>query len=113
MLCFRFFGVIMLLLAFSATPGQAQRNPPPSALDPAQGVAPGPDPSAQRKLLTQMRKQRFEDMQRDSRKLLELAVELKQYVDNSGENILSLDVVRKAEEMEKLARQVKNNMRGD
>jgi hypothetical protein len=30
----------------------------------------------------------------------------------SGENVLSLDVMRKAEEMEKLARQIKINMRG-
>jgi hypothetical protein len=52
-------------------------------------------------------------MQRDSQKLLELATELKRYVDKSGENILSVEVLRKAEEMEKLARRVKENMRGE
>ena len=67
----------------------------------------------QRRSQSQRDKKRFEEMKRDSQKLLELATELKKYVDNSGEHILSLDVVRKAEEMEKLARQVKNNMRGD
>jgi hypothetical protein len=67
----------------------------------------------QRKAQNQRQKKRFEDMKRDSQKLLELATELQQYVDKSGENILSLDVVRKAEEMEKLARQVKNNMRAE
>jgi hypothetical protein len=65
----------------------------------------------QRELQTQRLKKRFADIQRDSQKLLELATELKRNVDKSGENILSLDVLRKAEEMEKLARQVKNNMR--
>jgi len=66
-----------------------------------------------RKLQTQQEKKRFEDIKRDSQKLLELAIELKYYVDKSGENVLSLNVVRKAEEMEKLSRQVKNNMRGN
>lgn len=70
------------------------------------------DLDMQRNLAIQRQKKRFEDVKRESQKLLELATELKQYVDQSGENILSLDVMRKAEEMEKLARQVKNNMRG-
>ncbi len=58
-------------------------------------------------------KKRYEEMKRDSQRLLELATELKQYVDKSGENVLSLEVLRKAEEMERLARQVKNNMRAE
>jgi hypothetical protein len=52
-------------------------------------------------------------MKRDSERLLVLATELKQYVDKSGEDFLSLEVLRKADEMEKLARQVKNNMRAE
>jgi hypothetical protein len=52
-------------------------------------------------------------MQHDSQKLLELATQLKQYVDQSGEHVLSMDVVRKAEEIEKLARRVKDRMRGN
>jgi hypothetical protein len=67
----------------------------------------------QRNMQKQRQKKRFEEMQRDSQKLLELATELKQYVDKSGEQILSVEVLRKAEEMEKLARRVKENMRGD
>src|SRR5438309_11505814 len=38
----------------------------------------------------------------DTEKLLKLATELKQYVDKSNSNTLSLDVVKKAEEIEKL-----------
>jgi hypothetical protein len=34
-------------------------------------------------------------------------------VDESGEHVLSMDVVRKAEEIEKLARRVKDHMRGN
>jgi hypothetical protein len=60
-------------------------------------------------------KQRNKDRQaaikRDTDKLLALATELKEYVDKSNEHVLSLDVVRKAEEIEKLARQVKEKMK--
>jgi hypothetical protein len=44
--------------------------------------------------------------------LLKLTTELKQYVDNSNENLLSVDVVKRAEEIEKLARSVKDKMKG-
>jgi hypothetical protein len=48
----------------------------------------------------------------DTDKLLRLAQELKQSVDKSSANVLSLDVVKKAEEIEKLAHSVKDRMRG-
>jgi hypothetical protein len=52
-------------------------------------------------------------LKRDTDKLVQLSTELKEYVDKSNENILSVDVVRKAEEIEKLAHSVKTKMRGD
>jgi hypothetical protein len=48
----------------------------------------------------------------DTDRLLKLAVELKDSVDKSSENVLSLDVVKKAEEIEKLAHSVKDKMKG-
>ena len=57
--------------------------------------------------------QRHADLKRDTDKLLQLSTELKQYVDRSNENILSVDVVKKAEEIEKLAHSVKVKMKGD
>jgi hypothetical protein len=60
-------------------------------------------------------KQRNKDRQaaikRDADKLLALATELKTYVDKSNEHVLSLDVVRKAEEIEKLAHEVREKMK--
>jgi hypothetical protein len=67
----------------------------------------------QQRARLQQQKQRFEEMQHDSKKLLELATELKHYVDQSGEHVLSLEVIKKAEEIEKLARRVKEHMRGN
>jgi hypothetical protein len=57
-------------------------------------------------------KERAAALKTDADKLLKLSVELKQYVDKSDENILSLDVIKKAEEIEKLARSVKEKMKG-
>lgn len=58
-------------------------------------------------------KERQERLKQDTDKLLNLATELKQYVDKSNENILSLDVIRKAEEIEKLAHQVREKMKAE
>jgi len=48
----------------------------------------------------------------DTDRLLRLAGELKDYVDKSNENMLSLNVMKKAEEIEKLARSVREKMKG-
>ena len=56
-------------------------------------------------------KQRQEDIRKDTQKLFQLATELKDAVDKSNEHVLSLDVVRKAEEVEKLAKKVKEKMK--
>jgi hypothetical protein len=58
-------------------------------------------------------KERQAALKRDTDKLLQLSTELKQYVDKSDENMLSLDVIKKAEEIEKLAHSVKDKMRGN
>jgi hypothetical protein len=59
-----------------------------------------------------LNKQRQADLKRDTDELLDLATELKKYVDKSNENLLSLEVLRKAEEIEKLAKSVKDKMKG-
>jgi hypothetical protein len=59
-----------------------------------------------------MNKQRQTSLQKDTDHLLELATQLKAYVDKSNEHTLSLDVVKKADEIEKLAKSVKEKMRG-
>jgi hypothetical protein len=57
-------------------------------------------------------KERVAAIKSDTDKLLKLSVELKSYVDKSDENVLSLDVIKKAEEIEKLAKSVKDKMKG-
>jgi len=57
-------------------------------------------------------KERVAALKTDTDKLLKLSVELKQYVDKSNENVLSLDVIKKADEIERLAKSVKDKMKG-
>ena len=59
----------------------------------------------------QANKERMLKIRRDTDRLLALATELKQYVDKTNEHVLSVDVIRKAEEIEKLAHRVREKMK--
>ena len=56
--------------------------------------------------------ERQAQLKSDADRLFKLSQELKEYVDKSNENVLSLNVLKKAEEIEKLARSVKDKMKG-
>jgi hypothetical protein len=56
--------------------------------------------------------ERHTALKTDTDKLFKLAEELKDSVDKSSANVLSVDVVKKAEEIEKLAHSVKDKMKG-
>lgn len=76
-----------------------------------------PEDTDRQELEKEMAKKRNQERQiqlrRDTDHLFQLSSELKQYVDKSSENTLSLDVIKKAEEIEKLARSVKDKMKGN
>jgi hypothetical protein len=55
--------------------------------------------------------QRQAELKRDTEKLFSLATELKNSVEKTNTGILSVEVVRKAEEIEKLAHSVKEKMK--
>jgi len=67
----------------------------------------------QKKMQKKANEQRQADLKKDTEKLVKLSTELKQYVDQTNENVLSLNVIKKAEEIEKLARSVRTKMRGN
>lgn len=58
-----------------------------------------------------LQKERFESLKKDTEKLLKLATELKESVDKATKDTLSLEVIRKTEEVEKLAKQVRQKMK--
>lgn len=55
---------------------------------------------------------RQKKLQADTERLLSLATELKAQVDKTDKNILSVDVIKKADEIERLAKSVKDRMKG-
>ena len=57
--------------------------------------------------------ERFQKVKDDTEKLVELSNELKDYVSKANEHTLSLDVIKKAEEIERLAKSVKDKMRAN
>jgi hypothetical protein len=65
----------------------------------------------QDRMFKEANKKRQQDIRNDTDKLFQLATELKAAVDKSNENLLSLEVVRKADQVEKLAKKVKENMK--
>ena len=66
----------------------------------------------ERDLAKKANKERHAALKRDTDKILKLSSELKTYVDKSNENMLSLEVIKKAEEIEKLAHNVREKMKG-
>ena len=74
------------------------------------------DPLADPHRLEQQEEARSTERQKrlvaDTDKLLALATDLKQQVDKTNKNILSVDVIKKADEIEKLAHSVKERMKG-
>ena len=66
----------------------------------------------EREMAKKANQARQAELKRDTEKLLKLATELKEYVDKTSENTLSVEVVKKAEEIEKLAHSVKDKMKG-
>ena len=108
------FGLV-LILCLADLPVSAQNQRLPSQLPESQPTA--PEDEARSKLEREMAKKANQERQaalkKDTDKLLKLATELKEYVDKTNENMLSMDVVKKAEEIEKLAHSVKDKMKGN
>jgi hypothetical protein len=77
---------------------------------------PPPDPVFEKMRKTaekQRNQQRQSELKRDTDELYRLASELKKSVDSSNENVLSLEVIRKAEDIEKLAKSVRTKMKAE
>ncbi|MFZ3214065.1 MAG: hypothetical protein WA188_21355 [Terriglobales bacterium] len=85
---------------------------------PGQNPEVGPPPSpAELEMKQRVQKaraqERFAQIKKDTDHLLELATQLKKSVDEASDQTLSLEVIRKAEQIEKLAKQVRQKMAGD
>ena len=106
--------VALCLAQLPAVAQQSSQPPPPPHIGDLN--PPDNEDEARARLARDMEKKaakaRAAALKADTDKLLKLSVELKDYVDKADENVLSLDVIKKAEEIEKLAKSVKDKMRG-
>ena len=110
---FFFFLVLTLVTSPVCSHPQGVNLPEPTAV-PQHDDDESPHPEkVQKEMEKKANLQRQADLKRDTEKLLKLSTELKAYVDKSNENVMSLDVIKKAEEIEKLAHSVKMKMRGE
>ena len=69
------------------------------------------NPALDQKRVAELNTLRKKELNADTERLLALATELKADMDKTGKDTLSLDVVRKAEAIEKLAKSVKQKMK--
>jgi hypothetical protein len=91
-----------------------QQQPfPPQTQPGTQEPGPSMPPEVQKEMEKKANAQRQADLKRDTERLLKLSTELKDYVDKTNENVLSMEVIKKAEEIEKLAHSVRTKMRGN
>jgi hypothetical protein len=111
--------VFFAFVCLTAVPSFAQKPVPPP--NPSIGgrdfppAADDQDSSRERvdaEMVKKAAKERALAIKNDTDKLVKLSMELKESVDKSGESVLSLDVIKKAEEIEKLAKSVRAKMKG-
>jgi hypothetical protein len=109
------------LLAVSASaqhqdPSASQQGSKQTIVIPSDSSVSASTNEAERGALKEMQKranlERQAALKKDTDRLLQLAEELKSSVDKSNASILSLDVMKKAEQIEKLAHSVKDKMKG-
>ncbi len=119
----RWFCCSVVLLAVFALQTDAQNSRSPDN-SPGPGsphtIYPPPEISSQdapasefeRQARTKQNEDRQIAMKRDADRLFAMASDLKQNVDRTNGNILSVDVIKKAQEIEKLAKSVREKMKG-
>ena len=75
------------------------------------GSASGPQQNLEHNQIARLVAERQSQLRMDTEKLVALAAELKLHVDKSNTNVLSMDVIKNAQEIQKLAKSVQDKMR--
>ena len=100
---------VSLLLGWMANTTLAQY--PRSQQQGPQTQTEEPSSPIQKDLRKRMLKASFEELGKEAERLVQLATELKEEVGKASEDTLSITVIRKAEEIESLAKKIKNRMK--
>lgn len=116
------YGVVVVLSFFLVAPGNAQTKS--AAVNAAEvqkiaaeressnnGLLSDPHLRLEQEQAKRLFVERQTQLRLDTEKLLALAAELKLHVDKTGANVLSMDVIKKAQEIQKLAKSVQDKMK--
>ena len=114
--------VLILSLTFFAIPANSQSKTTPVNAAQVQKIAAereamnngsssDPHQRLEQEQMARLVAERQSQLRIDTEKLVALTAELKQHVDKTGANILSMDVIKKAQEIQKLAKSVQDKMR--
>jgi hypothetical protein len=102
----------ILMTGITTVPAQSPRLPPTISQTQGTGSVPvtsGDD--AQRQQAIAANQQRQLEIRRDTEKMAELTQELKDYLEKTDQGVMSVDAIKKAEQIEKLAHSVKSKMK--
>jgi len=103
-----------LVLLAAAGMARAQTIHLPPAVSQSQGMGKVPvstGDDVQKKQAAAANQQRQLEIRRDTEKMLELTSELKDYLLKNDQTVMSLDAIKKVEQIEKLAHGVKSKMK--
>jgi len=114
----RLSSIILVLFMALASVGLASAQmvhlPPGIAQGPTPGTGDTPVTSGddiQRQQAIAANQERQVEIKRDTEKMSELTQELKNYLETKSPGVMSVDAIKKAEQIEKLARSVKSKMK--
>ena len=98
-------------LAQSTTSPGGMHLPPLAEQSQGMGVPMKTEDQVNQERLQKYRQLRQQELLRDAYKLHQLSGELKDYLDKNGTTVLSLDMLKKADAVEKLAHSVRTKMK--
>ena len=108
-------GLAVLCVWFAmAAPASPQQMQLPPSIAQSQSMSAVPvivGDDIQRQQAEAANLQRQIEIKRDTEKMLQLTQELKDYLQKTSQGIVSLDAIKKAEQIEKLAKSVKSKMK--
>lgn len=106
-----FLGSLLLLVLCRPHQGQTVPAVPPTFPTTSAPGRTGLAGDQRAKMQSQRLRNAFQKLKSDSERLAEGSVELKEMIQNSNPHTYSIGIVRKAEDLEKLARKIKNRIK--
>jgi|SRR5450755_1718010 hypothetical protein len=104
--------VLVLLSAAGLASAQQVHLPPSVSQGPGLGNVPvtsGNDVQREQAIAANL--QRQAEIKRDTQKMFQLTGELRDYLEKAGQGVMSMDALKKVEQIEKLAHGVKSKMK--